>query len=336
MAAGKLALPDIKPAINAVSLPLAGYAGLGAVTAGVLTLIVPHFAVSWHGYAMVAGFLGFPVALVVGQSALLGGPGIASSMGGKPSDDPRLIRLATEAADAVGVPHPTVFSLPNHEPNAFAASGLFNDKPTVAVTDGLRSILTETELGAVLAHEMGHLRHKDVARNIHVAAAVAGLGGIFELGKCLVRSESSDRRRSSKEKDEGGGSMALGLGLMAAGAVTQAGAHLVRMAASRTAEYAADRAAAEVYGADAMVSALRKIEHAAARRPADLRGATAAMPFAHMMISDGPSLRARAGGFWRRVGEALRTHPTVEKRVTALELAAKQGLVPQRRDREWL
>merc|ERR1719502_564243 len=209
---------------------------------------------------MVAGFLGFPVALVVGQSAALGGPGIASAMGGKPSDDPHLIRLATEAADAVGVEHPTVFSLPNREPNAFAASGLFNDKPTVAVTDGLRSILTEAELGAVLAHEMGHLRHKDVARNMHVAAAVAGLGGIFELGKSLVRSQSSDsKRRRSKDKDEGGG-VALGLGLMAAGAVTQAGAHLVRMAASRSAEFHADRAAAEAYGARAMVSALRKIE----------------------------------------------------------------------------
>ena len=115
-----------------------------------------------------------PFMLVVGQVLMLGGPGVAKSLGGAPTEDRRLKELAAEAAAAVGVPEPQVFEIKSSEPNAFAASGFGTRDTTVAVTTGLREILTEAELGSVLAHEMGHLRHRDVARNMHVAAAAAG------------------------------------------------------------------------------------------------------------------------------------------------------------------
>lgn len=326
----RIALPKVSPSIGALGLPLVSYAGLGAASVGALTLLNPYFQVAWHSYALVGACVGLPVASVVGQLAFLGGPGIAKAVGGEPGDA-RLVQLANEAADAVGVEHPHVYMVPKNEPNAFAASGLFNDKPTVAVTAGLRSLLSEPELGAVLAHEMGHLRHKDVVRNMHVAAAVAGLGGIYELGRMLLESSRrSERRKRQKKDDDSGSSVAIGLGLMAAGAASQAGAHLVRMAASRSAEFKADRAAAEVYGAESMVSALRKIEKASSSSPADLRGSTQAKAFAHMMISDGPSTPSGKDSVWRKMGNALRTHPTVDKRVAALELAAEQGHVPAR------
>merc|ERR1719421_264885 len=119
-------------------------------------------------------------------------------MGGKPADS-TLTALTNEAADAVGVPHPqAVYEIDAREPNAFAASNLFSKSQTVAVTSGLRSVLSTNELKAVLAHEMGHLKHSDVVRNMHVAIAVAGMGGVYNMGRMLFESSSKKQRRRSK------------------------------------------------------------------------------------------------------------------------------------------
>lgn len=331
-------------------LPALSYTSLAGATAGALHLLQPVMA--WQGVALVAYSVGVPTVMVLSQLALFGGSGVAKAMGGTPTDDPRLKQLAHEAAAAVGVSPPNVFEIKSREPNAFAASSFGTRDATVAVTTGLREILTEDELGAVLAHEMGHLRHSDVVRNMHVAAAAAGLGGIYEIGRMLVDS-SSRKKRGGKKKDEDGDSAgSLGLMLMAGGAATQAAAHGLRLMASRGAELKADRAAAEAYGVDAMVSALRKIERHAARRPADLRNSAAGQRFAFAMISDGASPATpapgaggrdswwnKAGRVFNKMGEALRTHPTMEKRVQALEDAAAAGLAPRRsqsqRSRWW-
>merc|ERR1719502_755135 len=269
--------------------------------------------------------------MVLSPVLMSGGQGIAKSLGGVPTQDEKLIAIADEAAAGVGVKPPHVYELASKEPNAFAASGLFNGDTTVAVTKGLIEILSDEEIGAVLAHEMGHLRHRDVVRNMHVAAAAAGLGGLYDVGRSLLRSERRASSSSKKKKDEGSGA-GLGVALMAAGLATEAAAHLIRLAASRSAELRADRAAAEAFGASSLISALKKISQHAARRPADLRGGKTAKAFAHLMISDGPT--TRRSGFLRvlsKIGESLRTHPTLETRVAALEKAEQEGLVPSRR-----
>merc|ERR1719421_446598 len=261
-----------------------------------------------------------PLVVILTQLVATGGSGIAKSMGGAATQDERLLQIARDAAAAVGVPAPAVFEIKSREPNAFATSSLLARDPTVAITTGLREVLTEEELGAVLAHEMGHLRHRDVLRNMHVATAAAGLGGIYEVGRTLldVGSSSSSKRRKSKD-DEKDGAGSLGLMLMAGGLVTQGMAHGLRLMASRDAELKADRAAAEAYGAETMISALKKIDAAAARRPADLRSHKTAKQFSFAMISNGPSAAAMnaspqkgkslfhtAGRFFGRLGEALR------------------------------
>merc|ERR1719421_2035461 len=170
-------------------------------------------------------------------------------MGGTPADA-SLTAMAREAAEAVGIPPPeAVFEIPAREPNAFAASNLWAGSSTVAVTSGLRSALTANELKAVLAHEMGHLQDKDVS----------------------------------------GSGAGAGLALMAAGLATQATAHFVRLSASRSSEFKADVAAARAFGADTMISALKKIDSTAASQPADLRNNKAASAYAFAMISDGAS-----------------------------------------------
>ena len=327
-------------------LPVLSYAGLASVTAGALHLVQPFL--TGQGVALVGGCVAVPAGFVLLQLLLMGGSGVAKHMGGVPADA-SLTALAHDAAAAVGVPPPRhVFEIARREPNAFAASGLFgSSQTTVAVTSGLRGALTTRELQAVLAHEMGHLRHNDVARNMHVAVAAAGLGGIYKAGRILLdaslRPTRSDKKESKGEKDKNeGGGAALGLALMAGGLGAQAVAHLAQLAASRGSELQADRAAAEAYGADALISALRKIDAAAAREPADLRASGAAAGLmAHAMISGGPSDSSSASaaasttsgadggvGFFGRLGRMLSTHPPTSARVQALENAAAAGLVP--------
>ena len=322
-------------------LPVLSYAGLASVTAGALHLVQPVLA--GQGVALVGGCVAVPAGFVLLQLLLMGGSGVAKHMGGVPADA-SLTALAHDAAAAVGVPPPRhVFEIARQEPNAFAASGLFgSSQTTVAVTSGLRGALTTRELQAVLAHEMGHLRHDDVARNMHVAVAAAGLGGIHKAGRILLDASLSDKKESKSEKDKNeGGGAALGLALMAGGLGAQALAHLAQLAASRGSELQADRAAAEAYGADALISALRKIDAAAARAPADLRASGAAAGLmAHAMISGGPSDSSSASaaaatsgvdggvGFFGRLGRMLSTHPPTSARVQALENAAAAGLVP--------
>merc|ERR1719201_2337769 len=117
---------------------------------------------------------------------------------------------------------------------------MFGGGGTVAVTSGLRSILTNDELKAVLAHEMGHLKHRDVARNMHVAIASAGLGGIYEAGRLLLRAsthkERSRKKSKSKDDDDNGSSTGVAVALMAGGVALQGVAHVLRLAASRDAE----------------------------------------------------------------------------------------------------
>lgn len=318
-------------------LPTVSYSGLAAVVAGSLRLL----GLSWQSFALIGWTVAVPVSLVM-YSCSQGGAKVAESMGGRPADA-QLTAYAREAAIAVGVPPPeNVFQIDAREPNAFAASNLIAGSTTVAVTSGLRSALTASELKAVLAHEMGHLRSNDVVRNMHVAVAAAGFGGVYEAGRWLLDSSSDRGERRKKESEGEGSSAGIGLILMGAGLATQLTAHILRLSASRTAEIAADAAAARAFGSESMISALKKINSLAARGPADLRESRAAQAFAFAMISDGASgddavargVQSGSGvqgvGLLEKVGNALRTHPPLHERVAALEAATEKGLVPAR------
>merc|ERR1719473_1527142 len=135
-------------------------------------------------------------------------------------------------------------------------------------------------------------------RNVHIAVATAGLSGIYQIGRHLMdkemeaREEETRQGKDKKDKDESS-VVPVALGLMAGGLMLEGSAHLLRLTASRHSEIRADRAAAEAYGAQIVIDALRKIDRAAAWRPADLRtGAGKAYAFA--MISDGPAALERS------------------------------------------
>lgn len=316
-----------KPSRAAAALPVLSYASLGMVTAGAAKLILP--ALAGPGVALLGGCISLPMILIGSQIFSLGGPGIAKAMGGKPAGD-RLTTMANDAADALGVPRPAhVMLIDSPEPNAFAA-GLSTKDATVAVTSALQSALSYDEMRAVLAHEMGHVRHKDMNRNIHITLAVAGLGGVYEAGRILLDSSSRESSsKSKKDKDNEGSAAGLGLALMAGGATAQGVAHLLKMGASRNAELQADRAAAEAFGADALISALKKIDRQARSSHGALQSTAMGRAMAFSMISDGPSSmvssKPKSRSWWSRTTDMLRTHPRLDVRVDALEQLRGSG-----------
>lgn len=167
---------------------------------------------------------------------------------------------------------------------------------------------------------------------MHVAVAVAGLGGIYETGRLLASSRSDQR---DDDTDDSG--QYLGLGLMALGLGAQGVARVVQLCASRGAELRADLAAADAFGAESLITALQKIDDAASRRPSDLRSDPAGQQMAFAMISDGASPKSdKKPSFFDRIGRSLRTHPPIEERIIALERAAASGIVPSRpHDGSW-
>lgn len=296
-----------------IGLPVLSYAGLGATTFGTIKLLTGMGMTASSASALVGMPVAVPALVLLGSVAIDGGAGMARRMGGKPATQ-RVISLAETAALAVGVPPPKhVYTIPSAEANAFAAGGVMGNDCVVAVTEGLLSKLTKEETLAVLAHEMGHLRHRDVGRNVHVAVAATGLGGIYEAGKYLLRSDDS---KSKKQKDESSSAAAAGLTLMGIGLGTQAVAHLLRLSASRAAELNADAAAAEAFGAAAMISALQKIETSTA--DTKLRSGMAGSAMAHAMISDGKVSVKQGQGFFGNILGLMRTHPSIDERVAAL------------------
>lgn len=244
-------------------VPALSYGGLAAVAVGAAKVVT---ITGYAGTTIMGVSLPTATAAAIAAPALLmyvefrfggGGERVAIKMGGAPADA-SLVALATDVANRAGLDAPAhVFEIPTDELNAFAA-GFGSADATVAVTSGLRSALTTSELEAVIAHEIGHIRHEDMRTNMHVAVAIAGLGGIYEVGRVLAQSESS----SDSDKDDDSGSVvSLGVAMMAGGMAARLAAHMLQLSMSRTAEYDADGVAAQLCGSNAMMSALKKIQH---------------------------------------------------------------------------
>lgn len=317
------------------------YGGLAAAAVGASKLVTVS------GYAGET-ILGMPMPLVtmaaVAAPALImwvefhflgGGERVARMMGGQPADA-RLVDIASSVARRAGLKAPAhVFEIPTGELNAFAA-GFGQADATVTVTSGLRRTLNEKELEAVIAHEIGHIRHSDMRTNMHVAIAIAGLGGIYEIGRFLIESErGANRESSTNDDDDSGSSLPLGMALMTAGITSRIIAQILQLSMSRSAEFDADSVAAELCGSDAMISALAKIQSAAEENNSKRRLSSRSWSscekvqpalnsfrggmFAHAYISDGKSdAERRKNGFWSRLSEAFSTHPTTERRIAAL------------------
>lgn len=217
-----------------------------------------------------------------------------------PLDAPEYYRLVEQLAQRAGLPMPRVFLIHNPQPNAFA-TGRNPQNAAVAATTGLLEQLSTEEVAAVVAHELAHIQNRDTLIMTMTATIAGAISGLANMAMWF----------GAGRRDNGIGPLAT----IAMIILAPIAAMLVQMAISRTREYAADRAGAEICGNPLwLASALDRISSAAHRienRPAERNPATA-----HMFIIN-PLMGMRMDNLFS-------THPNTENRIRELEKLAGQ------------
>jgi len=212
-----------------------------------------------------------------------------------PEQAPTLYRIVERLTQRAGLPMPRIYIIPSSAANAFA-TGRNPRHAAVAVTDGIMQLLDERELGAVLAHELSHVKNRDVLIAT-IAAAVAGI--ISTIGHIAMFFGGG-----SRDGNRGGGLAALAW-LLVAPLI----AFLVQLAISRSREYGADASGAALSGdPEALASALARLEQGQVRHPYEFAGPATA----HLFIVN--PLR----GAGANIMNLLSTHPPIEQRIQRL------------------
>ncbi len=212
------------------------------------------------------------------------------------SQAPALYRIVRTLATRGGIPMPRVYLIPTDTPNAFA-TGRNPQHAAVAVTEGIMRTLDEEELEGVLAHELSHVKNRDVL----IATIAATLAGaITYLAQMAQWAMIFGGRRDDEE--EGGG--VLGGILMAI--LAPIAAMLIQMAVSRAREFQADASGASLAGKPwGLAKALEKLDVASKALPMDASPSTA-----HLFIVNPLSGRSLLRLF--------STHPPIEERIARL------------------
>ena len=214
----------------------------------------------------------------------------------------RLYQVVSRLASPAGLPMPRVYIIPQPSPNAFA-TGRNPSHAAVAATEGLLRIMTDEELEGVIAHELAHVKHRDILISSVAATLAAAIMMISRFALFWGATGRSDDR-------EGGGSNPLVL--IATIILAPIAAMLIQMAISRSREFDADATGAAIAGSPmGLVSALRKLEAASHTVPLDANPATA-----HMFIIKPLSVSGLMSLF--------STHPPTEARVEALRALARR------------
>jgi len=214
------------------------------------------------------------------------------------SSAPGLYDIVRNLAQKAGLPMPRVFVIPEETPNAFA-TGRNEKHAVVAVTEGIMRILNKEELEGVIAHELSHIKHKDMLIG-SIAATIAG--AISMLASMAQWAAIFGGGSSSSDDDDHGGI----IGLIAMAIIAPIAATVIQMTISRSREYLADAGAAAItknpYG---LAAALEKLTRASQVVPMDAKPSTA-----HMFIVNPLSGKAFMNLF--------STHPPLEERIARL------------------
>jgi heat shock protein HtpX len=205
-----------------------------------------------------------------------------------------LYQMVERLSRRAELPMPKVYIIPDASPNAFA-TGRNPEHAAVAATEGIMRLLSEDELAGVMAHELAHVKNRDILISSVAATIAAAIMFAARFAMFAGGGRSDDR--------EGGSNPIALLAMMILGPVA---AMLIQSAISRSREFAADAGGAAIAGGPyGLVNALRKLEMGSKRIPLDANPATS-----HMFIIKPFS----AGGLL----SLFSTHPPTEQRVAAL------------------
>jgi heat shock protein HtpX len=216
-------------------------------------------------------------------------------------DEPKLYDMVREVANLANMPMPKVFVIQSETPNAFA-TGRSPKKAVVAVTTGIRRILNERELRAVIGHEMGHVKNRDIL----TSSIVATIAGAISLIAMILMWSSIF----------GGGRGRNPIITLLIILVAPIAASMIQMGISRTREFAADASGAEItHDPEALASALEKLHQGVAMRPMEQtprQESVSALYIVHPFAGGG-------------VGKLFSTHPPLEDRIARLRKMAYGG-----------
>jgi heat shock protein HtpX len=218
---------------------------------------------------------------------------------------PGLHRAVEDVARAAGIPKPRVFLIPDEQPNAFA-TGRNPKNGVVAVTAGLLQLLNERELRGVIAHELSHIKNRDIL----VATVAAGIATAVTY-IAHVAQYAAIFGGVSRDDGEGGGSV---LGIIAMAIVAPIAATLIQLSISRSREYLADESAGRLTrDPEALAHALEKLHVGAAHIPArQMQPATASLFIVNPFTSR------------RSLRSLFSTHPATEERIARLNALGRE------------
>lgn len=218
------------------------------------------------------------------------------------TEAPELYSIVRHLAAGASLPMPRLYVVPSEIPNAFA-TGRNPQHAAVAVTEGLLHILDRDEVEGVLAHELAHVKNRDILIST-IAAALAG--AIMMLANMARWAAIFGGYGRSDDNRDGGA-----IGLLVAIIVAPIAAFMIQMAISRSREYQADATGASISRKPlSLADALLKLERAAEVVPADVSPATA-----HMFTVN----PLRGGG----IGSLFSTHPPIPERINRLKAMAR-------------
>ena len=226
---------------------------------------------------------------------------VLAAYGAQPIEEasaPRLYAIVHRLATRAGIPMPRVYMIPSETPNAFA-TGRNPEHAVVAVTEGIMRILDEEELEGVLAHELSHVKNRDMLISTIAATLAGAITYLAHMAQWAAMFGGRGR------DDEEGGSNPIAMILLAI--LAPIAALLVQMAVSRSREFQADATGAKVAGKSwGLMKALEKLQIANQQMPmADATPATA-----HLFI-----VNPLSGQTLMRL---FSTHPPLEERIARL------------------
>jgi heat shock protein HtpX len=215
---------------------------------------------------------------------------------------PRLYAMVDRLRQRAGLPMPTVAIAPHPQPNAFA-TGRNPEHAVVCVTQGLLETVNEAELEGVIAHELAHIRHRDMLLMTLTATLAAAISHLAWVAMFM----------GGRSDDEGGNPVAA----LAMAILSPIAAMLIQFGIGRQREFKADAGGAEISGQPlALASALKKLDAAAHRVPMRVEPAMAPLAQVNPLAA-----------YDRGILKLFSTHPPTAERVARLERLAFEGRV---------